>query len=287
LLYQTIILANQWKENFFIETARIIKIKTTSMRLKFLPFIIPGFFCSSAFAQLEKIETDRPDQTESPYTVPKKYFQFEFGLNMEKDNYQNVQSTTFVLPTGLLKYGINDNIEFRLEFESFIQRQKINLIKSSTSSLQPIEVGFKTKLWEEHGLIPKTSFIIHTTIPKFSTKEYKHLSPAPNFRFTMQHELSNACSLGYNLGMEWNGESTAPTYTYTFAPGFTINEKWAGYVEVFGFASKEETPEHSIDGGLYFYPNNNLKLDVSAGYGLTKTAPDYYIAVGCSFRFKL
>jgi hypothetical protein len=257
------------------------------MSLRFLCSIVSVLSCPCAFAQLEKIETDRPDQTESPCIVPKKYFQFEFGLNMEKDNYQNIKSTTFVLPTGLLKYGINDNVELRVEFQSFIQRQKINVVKSSTSSLEPIEIGFKARLWEERGLIPKTSFIVHTTIPKFSTKEYRHLSSAPNYRFTMQHRLSDNWSLGYNLGMEWNGENTIPSYTYTLAPGFTINEKWAGYFEVFGFVSKEESPIHSVDGGLYYFPNDNVKLDVSAGYGLTKAAPDFYIAIGGSFRFKL
>jgi len=101
----------------------------------------------------------------------------------------------------------------------------------------------------------------------------------------MQNTLSDNWAVGYNLGMEWDGESTVPTYTYTFAPGFTINEKWAGYFEVFGFINKEKTPQHSVDGGLYYFPSNNVKFDFSAGFGLTKNAPDFYVAVGGSIRF--
>ncbi len=152
--------------------------------------------------------------------------------------------------------------------------------------LEPVEVGFKAKLWEEKGALPKTSFIIHTAIPAFSSQQYKYLSTAPNFCYVMQNTLSDNWALGYNAGMEWDGESTVPTYTYTFAPGFTINEKWAGYFEVFGFINKEKTPQHSVDAGLYYFPNNNVKFDFSAGFGLTKNAPDFYVAIGGSIRFR-
>ena len=234
----------------------------------------------------EKIETDRPDQTESPYTAPKKYFQFEFGFNIEKDKSEGVKRTTLIHPTTLLKYGLNENIELRAEFQSSTTRLRSGNAKDLSTSFEPLEIGFKTKLWEERGLIPKTSFIIHTTIPAIATKEFRQSKPAPNFRFTLQNTLSENWSLGYNAGMEWDGETTEPTYTYTLAPGFTINEKWAGYFEVFGFIKNSEAPEHSLDGGLYYFPNNNVKLDISAGYGISKVATDFYIALGISFRFK-
>jgi len=249
-------------------------------------FIICSFLSKASSAQLDPIETDRPDQTESPFIVPPKYFQFEFGINMEKDRKTGVNTTTFVLPTGLLKYGINNNVELRVEFQSLTSKQKLNLINKRSTSLEPVEVGLKARLWEEKGIIPKTSFIIHTTVPAFASKTYKKFSSAPNFRFTMQNSLSDRVAVGYNAGMEWNGEDLKPSYTYTIAPGFTFNSHWAAYIELFGFINRGEAPEHSVDGGLYYFPGNNIKLDISAGYGLTKIAPDFYIALGCSFRLK-
>jgi hypothetical protein len=238
-----------------------------------------------AIAQ-EKIETDRPDQTESAFTVPKDYFQFEFGFNRENDKQEGISTVNYIHPTSLLKYGINENAEFRVEFQPYTFREKTNNSKTSGILLEPLEVGLKLKLLEEHAIIPKTSLIIHTTIPPFSSKRYHYLNPAPSFRFAMQNTLSEKWALGYNTGMEWDGETAAPTYIYTFAPGFTINDKWSGYFEVFGFIKKDEAPQHSIDGGLYYFPSNNVKLDVSAGFGLTKEAPDFYVALGVSFRFK-
>lgn len=102
---------------------------------------------------------------------------------MGKDKAEGINITTFVLPTSLLKYGINENGKFRVEFQSFTSRRRNDLIKNSTLLLEPVEVGFKARLWEEKGALPKTSFILHTAIPKFSSRQYSHLSVSPNFHF--------------------------------------------------------------------------------------------------------
>jgi hypothetical protein len=243
-------------------------------------------FGSQVVVAQEKIETDRPDQTESAYLTPKKYFQFEFGVNMEKEKSNGIKNTTYVLPTGLLKYGISDNVELRVEFQSTTTESLYNNIEESNTSFQPLEVGLKTKLWEEKGCIPKTSLILHTSIPAIASHEFRKLKPAANFRFTCQNSLSDNWGLGYNAGMDWDGESTTPTYTYTLSPGFTINEKWAGYVEIYGYIKEQETPEHAVDGGIYFFPKKDIKLDFSTGFGLTKPATDFFVALGISFRWK-
>ena len=52
---------------------------------KIIPFIIwlPFFGFSQ---ENESIQTDRPDQTETPYLVPKKMFQVENGFSFQKNN---------------------------------------------------------------------------------------------------------------------------------------------------------------------------------------------------------
>jgi len=60
----------------------------------------------------ERIETDRPDQTETPFNVPKKYFQAEFGFNKENLTDYNYN---LIHPTALLKYGLSNRIELRVE----------------------------------------------------------------------------------------------------------------------------------------------------------------------------
>jgi hypothetical protein len=86
--------------------------------------------------------------------------------------------------------------------------------------------------------------------------------------------------------MEWEDFREPPVYAYTFAPGMNIGEKWYAYIELFGFLIKDSPDQHSFDGGIAYFINDNIKVDASAGIGLNKYAPDHYYGVGISWRFK-
>jgi hypothetical protein len=230
----------------------------------------------------EKIETDRPDQTESPYLTPKNWVQFEMGFNKQQNDKYNFE---YFSPTLLSKWGISKIFELRLITTIVTNQTKLTTPKFSETGLAPVEIGGKIFICEEKKGLPKTSLIFHFAIPTLASKNFKANKLAPNFRFVMQSTLTDKIGLGYNVGAEWGGFSNTPSYIYTFAPGFTLSDKWYGYIEAFGSVNKNESPQHSIDGGLAYFVNNNFKLDISSGFGISKAAPDWYVAVGGSIRF--
>jgi Putative MetA-pathway of phenol degradation len=223
------------------------------------------------------IETDRPDQTETPYTVGKNKFQVEAGFsktNIDKILFQN----TLV---SLLRFGLSEKFEWRAEI---IRDSYTAYNKKVTAGLQPIEIGFKTNLLEENGLTPKTSLIAHIVIPKAATNDFKGQYFSPNFRFTMQHSIGEKQSLSYNIGGEWGADDGKFTPLYTLATGYDFSKKIYGYIEFFGFFTGKNIDEHSFDGGLAYLLKPNVQLDISAGFGISKFAPQNYWAIGLSFR---
>jgi Putative MetA-pathway of phenol degradation len=246
------------------------------MKNKILFFV---FICSNIFYAQEAapIEADRPDQTETPAIVPKGMFQAETGFVFQKNN---LDSKTKSLPTTLWKYGVNENFELRLITEYVLEEEN----NSKSSGLTPVYVGFKVKLLDEKGIVPKTSFIAHMSLPNVASKQYKTEFYAPEFRFVMQHNLTEKVSLSYNLGAEWDGFSAEPTFIYTLTSGFSVTEKLGAYIEFFGFAPQNDIANHSFDGGFTFLINHNFMLDLSSGVGITNNAPERYFALGFSFR---
>lgn len=239
----------------------------------------------SIHAQIPPIDTDRPDQTESVNLVPKNWLQFEAGFNFQKNNSHEKE---FLLPTLLSKYGLSKRIELRLITP--IKTTSSLLIPSGTlneTGLDVPEIGAKISLIEEKKMLPKTSFIFHIGIPAFTSDKFKPDKVAPNFRFTMQHTLSSVTALGYNLGCEWDGFTDDPAYIYTLTMGFNLSKKWYSYIEGFGAFKKQISPEHNVDGGLAYFINDNFKLDVSGGLGVSPNAPKYYISLGASARFNV
>jgi hypothetical protein len=237
-------------------------------------------FCNT-FAQetteSEPIATDRPDQTETPEIVPKGIFQMENGFSFEK---AGNDSENFVVPSSLLKYGFNGKFEFRLIAEFVIDETGGTKI----SGFNPILVGFKVAICDEKGILPKTSLLGHLSIPDFASDDFKTTYYAPEFRFTMQHTLSDKIKLGYNLGAEWDGDSPEPTFIYTLTSGFELSKKAGCFIEVYGFAPQKDKADHRVDGGFTYLLSNDMMVDASGGFGITQNAPDYFAAVGFSFR---
>jgi hypothetical protein len=244
--------------------------------------LLSGLLSLPALAQpTEPLETDRPDQTECPFTVPPQWIQVEMGMVKEKSGQKQYH---WSIPSVLWKYGAGKKWEWRLitEYSTLIYNNKI----VDTFGFHPVHAGFKIQLWEEKKWLPKTSLIAYTGFNKLASKYFSTLAFwAPSFRFTMQNTLSNRTTLGYNIGAEWNDTRTAGTFLYTLAPGYTVNKHWYIYVETFGFIQKNQSAQHNLDGGVAFTVTNNLKLDLSGGIGLSKESAAWYINLGCSFRF--
>lgn len=235
---------------------------------------------STILAQdLPTIQTDRPDQTECPFITPRHYFQLENGFSYEKNN---SNSELIVAPSVLTRYGINKYFELRLITEYVIATENSN----NYSGINPVLIGFKTNLLEENGIIPTTSLIAHIGFPKLASTEYRANYYHPEFRFTMQHTLSDKQTLSYNLGVEWNGIDKKPTFIYTLTTGYSLTETIGVYLEFYGFVPQIGKLDHRFDLGFTYIFNPNHQLDVSGGFGLSKISPQYYLALGYSFRFK-
>jgi hypothetical protein len=241
-----------------------------------------SFVCSGLFSagQEEKIDTDRPDQTESAGLVPKNYFQAEIGFNKENTYYDNYN---LIYPTALLKYGLN-KIELRLETVFLSSYEQRVPEPKWTTGLLPVEIGFKALITEEKKIIPKTSIIAHLGIPMLASPSFKIDHAAPSFRLTMQKTINSHLGIGTNFGAAWDGVQTTPLWIYTFSPGFNVGKRWYMYAEVFGFILKNELPQHNLDGGIAYYISNDVKVDISGGFGISEASPKNYFAIGFSFR---
>ena len=244
----------------------------------FTTALISILLCTTIQGQeMSPIQTDRPDQTETPAIVPVNHFQLESGFNYEQIN---KGESKLVIPTLLWKYGLNKHLELRLITEYNHYRYPV----SSAGGITPVKVGFKAKLTDEKGIIPATSFIGHLSLSTLASQELKAVYVAPLFRFTMQHTLSKNVSLGYNLGAEWDGDTPEPAFIYTLTTSFALSAKWGSYIELYGFAPQQSRADHRYDGGITYLLKNNILIDVSGGAGISSNAPSWYGSLGFSVR---
>src|SRR5215203_3041060 len=130
--------------------------------MKHLYLLLFAFLCLSAnvLAQKNKIETDRPSETQATELTEKGYFQAEIGFRKEQEKNDDY---TFFHPRASLKYGLSEHFELRAELDSKTERQfSKNEFKYG---LQPVELGFKAKITEGHGALPAMTFLTQVGIP--------------------------------------------------------------------------------------------------------------------------
>ncbi|MEP6615264.1 MAG: transporter [Ginsengibacter sp.] len=256
------------------------------MQKKIIWIFFQFIFITTVKAQVEPIDTDRPDQTESVFLVPDQWMQFEFGLAI---THVTSEVSELLVPTLLSRYGISKKVELRL-LTSYTSTSHL-LIPTGTvyeRGFTPVEIGTKVALLQPGHFLPQVSLIAQVGIPGLSSPKYKINKPSVALVLALQNELSENFALGYNLGAEWDGiDNSSPSYIYTLSPGLNFGKRWYGYIETFGSFRKHEAAQHNIDGGVAYYISNNSKIDFSSGFGVSPVSPDWYVSVGFSTRFKL
>lgn len=229
--------------------------------------------------------TDRPDQTESAEVVPLKSLQIETGFVMENSQSNHYKQTSFAYNSTLLRYGLFENMELRLGLEYLGDEIKISAPDSTntTSGLSPLNLGFKIKIQSENGWQPAIALLGALVMPFTASANYKPRYTATNMRFSFAHTLSQSVSLGYNLGVEFDGETPNPSYFYSASLGIGITEKTGAFIESYGLLKERGKPSHLADAGLTYLIRQNLQIDVSGGFGIENGA-DNFISFGITYR---
>jgi hypothetical protein len=101
----------------------------------------------------------------------------------------------------------------------------------------------------------------------------------------MQNTLSEKLTLGYNLGLQWDGDQPNATAVYSISPSLTVANGLSFFTEFYGFSTEKSVSDYRGDMGCAYLINDNIQIDFSAGVGLNTVAPDSFVAFGFAWRF--
>jgi hypothetical protein len=235
--------------------------------------ILLSIFSEKAISQ-ELIQTDRPDQTEGVFIVDKNTLQVETGFFAGK----NQDGTyNFLIPTALLKFGINKH----LELQSLIDIININ----GKYGFSPVALGFKANFVKEKGIRPEIALISKVQIKNLGSKEYNINRTLTMFRVAFQNTLSDLVVVGYNVGMQWN-EFEKPSALMSVSTNFNISKQLTLYTELFNFTSEASFLNPVFDFGGMLAFKNRFILDGAFGkYLYLSNNQNYYFTLGFTTRF--
>src|SRR5215204_270598 len=133
-----------------------------------LPLIVLSTFCSLAPAQdksrynlfdptpreaMREISTDRPDVTESPYTVDAGHFQVEMSLiEYVYDDDDDTQINEFSFAPSNLKVGLLNNVDVQFVLDPYVyQRVHTPAGESTNDGFGTAQARLKVNVWGNDG----------------------------------------------------------------------------------------------------------------------------------------
>jgi hypothetical protein len=245
-----------------------------------------------AQAAEEAITTDRPDFVESSDVVGKGRFQLETSLAFERSSRQAVRTRSQATPT-LLRLGVSDNLELRLESDGALRQRTDQAGASSTDSgYGDLSIGAKWHMQEgdEATGKPGIAWLLHLDLDT-GTRAFRGQGQRPSLRLVAEWEFAGGYSVGVMPGLLADRDEGGQRYVagiLAAVVGKSFTEHTRGFVEVSGqqlAAARHGGHVVSLDLGVAHLLSNAVQVDTAASWGLNKNTPDLTWAVGLSVRF--
>ncbi len=246
-------------------------------------------------SQLRELTTDRPDLTESPYTVDAGWWQLEMDLssfthNRDTADGEDTKTTSLSYANVNLKVGLTNNIDLQTVFSTYTIERDTDYTTGTHEKLSgfgDITSRLKINFWGNDG--GKTAFGIMPFI-KWPTNQ-DHLgnhSIEGGLIFPLAVSLPAGWDMGVMTEFDFvrrpvrSGYRTDWVNSITF--GHDIAGNLGGYFELATVLT--EGPDiATFDCGLTYGIGKNVQVDCGANIGLTGAADDLNLFAGLSVRF--
>lgn len=242
-------------------------------------------------SQMRELSTDRPDTTESPYTVDAGHYQAELELISWGQDDDGTTETTTTTGSANLKAGLSDNVDIQLVIEPKARIKETSAGSSLTMSGRgDTQIRLKYNLWGNDGgdtaaaIMPFVEFDTHS----------KRIAPAGKTEggviipigFSLPGGWSSAAMIEFDFvrNAANDGYSTDLLQSITFAHDITDNS--GGFIELVNITPRERGSEGEsyFNGGLTFAVGKDMQLDTGFNAGLNEASEDLRLFLGLSIR---
>ena len=247
---------------------------------------------------IRELSADRPDKTESPYTVDAGHIQIEADLisySHDRDTVGGADTRVdaFAIAPLNFKIGLGNRVDLQTLIETYnhvTTDDRIGGSKIRQSGFGDVTSRLKVNLW---GNDSGSTALAVMPFAKFPTSHDRlgNNSVEGGIILPLAVELPAGWSMGVMTEFDFirNGgrDGHHAEYINSITFGHDIIGKLGSYLEFFSVVS---TQRHSawqgtFDVGLTYGLTDNVQLDAGVNIGLTRSAQDINPFAGLSFRF--
>jgi hypothetical protein len=247
--------------------------------------------------KMRSLSTDRPDKTESPYSVAAGHVQIETDIvvhSIDKTESAGVKTKTTSTTYNNLnfKLGISDNTDLQFVIPSYVKSEtkQSGSVVSESSGIGDLTLRYKINLYgNDEGPF---SFGIMPYV-KLSTgdDELTNNKTEGGLMLPFAIELPKGWSMGtmFQVDNKYNesSDSRRTDYIITWTLGHDIIGDLAGFFELYSQYSDHSSQNAvaTFDLGLTYAITDRIQLDGGAFFGMTEDTEDSVYFLGISALF--
>jgi hypothetical protein len=241
---------------------------------------------------MRELSPDRPDKTESPYTLDAGHFMVEMDFaTFTHDDTDGVRTETWNVAPVNLKLGLLNNVDLQLIYDNYVHVHTENTMGTTTQSgFGDLTPRLKINLWGNDGgntafgLMPFVKFPVNTD-------QVGNDAVEGGMIFPLAVKLPAKWDMGLEVAVSCFRNGTGSGYHADFIEAVTFDHvivgKLSGYCEFFSDLSTEGGPGWigTVDVGLEYLVTENVQLDCGGNFGVTPAADDVNVFTGITVRF--
>lgn len=256
-------------------------------------FVLIPFFAISQDS--EPIVSSRPGQAFVPNILEEGRFQLQSGIGFFSSDLglSGIAKSENFVHNSLLRFGLSKKVELRTSLTLTKGRFSSDQFSDfNTFGVNDFELGFRYNILGGEERASKLSFQTAVGLP-VRPGDFNTESVSYDLLFIYSRPLSKKLTLTTNIGLETADIRTGPIAKYVLNVSFPLTESLSAFVENYGTYTRSgfNVFDTFFDGGFALLVNNNLQLDLSAGYasnsfGNVITVSQWFVDGGVSIRFK-
>jgi hypothetical protein len=249
-------------------------------------------------ALMREMSTDRPDKTESAYTVDAGHFQIEsdlvsYSYDHDVEDGANTRVDAWTVAAINFKMGLLNNVDLQTVVEAYNHITTDDLAvgqKTRQSGFGDITSRLKINLWGNDGGTTALAVMPYVKFPT-SQDDIGNNSIEGGLIVPMAVELPHGFGLGLMTQVDFvrdvDDSDLHTEFVNTITVGRDLVGNLGGYIEFYTAVSTEDDADWvgTIDVGLTYGWTENLQLDAGINIGVTRSADDFNPFVGISYRF--
>lgn len=249
--------------------------------------------------QLRPLTTDRPDLTESPFTVNAGHVQFEstfFGYAESRTADDGSKERAYEFATTNIRVGVTQNTEFNIVWQPYgiVEVDAQGRVTQRDSGVGSLEIRGKVNLFgnDRFERVGDTALAVlpFVTIPVADngiSVDHVEGGIIVPFAVVLPHEFG----LGLNAGISAvRDDGLDEYYAEVFlsaALGYAWTPKFGTYLEIAAFLRADGVDEQVaiLGSGFTYAIDENTQLDGGINFGLTDASDRIAPFVGFTRRF--